>query len=293
MKPPKLRYPLLIISSALLTAFPAIVGAWPMHALRREYGRVGYWFGVFLIAGLFAALQEWYVASVALSLGVMIGTYTEVEDHSGSVFYSGAIAVLASVGMLAVSGGVWQHLTKKSIVAEYREAVVVPLVDEVTKMASVGTHITVDEVIQKTPSAVLISLIVALAIALILGPGRRVQRLDYRARLLAYRVPDIAVWLAIAAVAGAYVKQSPEWLQSLSNDCLRVLMVLFFFQGLAVVAQAFRVFRVSQFGRTLGYALIILNLVVVSFVGFVDFWLEFRSRLSRKELGANVGGAAK
>ena len=65
----------------------------------------------------------------------------------------------------------------------------------------------------------------------------------------------------------------------LSANVFNIAVMLYFFQGLAVVVDFFAVKRVSVIWRTVAYLLIFLQLfLMVAFIGFVDLWLEFRNR---------------
>jgi uncharacterized protein YybS (DUF2232 family) len=145
---------------------------------------------------------------------------------------------------------------------------------------------------------VIIAIMGALALALI-GvnklltafslPGRRFD-VSSSEELTLFRVPDPVLWFAMVAILGAFVKHGRPWLEVISLNALNVLAVLYFFQGLAVIASAFRVFKIGPFWQVLWYFVLVVQLfLMVSLLGFVDFWLEFRERLTRKPAETNKG----
>ena len=60
------------------------------------------------------------------------------------------------------------------------------------------------------------------------------------------------------------------------------MMGLYFFQGLAVLEVAFRIFRTGAFWRFVIYFFIVGQLfLLLSAVGLIDYWVDFRSRMRR------------
>lgn len=288
------KYLALIGLAAALSVLTVIFGAAPMRVLWRSYGRVWFWVGhVAVSAAMFAAGLTGY-ALVFLALSLLVGVYSEVEEHGSSVFNSGAIAILATLGTGAVAMGAWLYKAKANLLSEVK-AHVAPLVEQ---MAAVnpGMQVSTDTLIRQLPSGVMIVLTMSLAIALVWE--RRILtwfRLPQggvllRDRLVGFKVPDLTVWLVMLAILGAFLQHGQAWLETLSVNALYVFVVLYFFQGLAVVAHAFRVFKVSPAWQGIWYVLIVLQLfLLTSFLGFADYWLDFRERLSRKPAETNKG----
>jgi hypothetical protein len=91
-------------------------------------------------------------------------------------------------------------------------------------------------------------------------------------------------------ILGAFLKHGKEPLEIASVNALNVLIVLYFFQGLAVISNVFRSFKVAPFWQAIWYTLFVLQLfLMVSLLGFVDYWLEFRVRLARDTAETNRG----
>jgi hypothetical protein len=290
----QLRYVLLLFAVAAfsVSAVTIVFSACSMYALRRVYGRSAFGLGVLAIAVALLAAQQVVLGAVTLGLAILIAVQAEIEEHGGSVFYSGASAVLASLGSVAFGCGLWKHFTKASLTAELRQQLQ-PVVDKMAELTS-GTVITVDEILQQMPSALAIFLVLVLALVLIWGPqlviamGERSRHYS-RETLLSFKLPDQTVWLAIVALAGAFVKQSPALAQVVSINVLNVLVILYAFQGLAVVACAFKMFRVCPIWRALWYFVLIVQLfLMLSVIGFADLWLDVRRRLDRRTLNAKA-----
>ena len=287
-----LKYLILFALSALLSVTTVILGAVPLLVARRALpGAVGRWifWGVqFAIALGFVAAGIPFYGMIILAQALAVGVYVEVEQHHGTVFTSGAVAILAAVGASIVTGGIWLQVTKLHLGDVLRQQLE-PLVGQLTSVNSGAHALTTDALIQQLPSGAVIALILSLALALIserrvsLSFRLRDYKADQRAALLAFRMPDVVVWLVVLAIAGAFLKHGNSLVELVSVNVLNALVVLYFFQGLAIVTQAFRVFKITGIWRSIWYVLIVLQLfLMVSLLGFADYWLDFRERLNRK-----------
>lgn len=291
---PTLQYIFLLALSVFLTATTFVFGALPMRVVRRVYGRLAFWAGfVAIAAGIFAAHAPLY-ALMVLALAVLTGVSEEVEEHGGSVFMAGFAGVLSTLGIVAFGGALWLHQSKLHLLEELRKGVT-ELIDRMTEV-NPNAVVNADAVLQQLPSVVVISLICALAIAMIgearllrwFNPKMSERAFLDRSRLVSFRVPDVFIWLSIVSIFGAFFRHGQAWAEIASVNALNVLVFMFFFQGLAIASHAFRVFKVSNFWRSLWYVVLVLQLfLIVSLVGFTDFWLEFRQRLTRKPAATN------
>lgn len=290
---PVFKFSLLVIATILLSMTTVVLGALPMRTLRRVYGRWPFCLAFALVSVAVMALVSPSYGLLILSLAIGIGIYTEIEDHGGSVFVSGFVASLAAIGTTILGVGIWVHYTKVAIIESVRQQIA-PLVDKLVAMNG-GSAVSVETVMQQLPSGIVIGIITALAVALI-GESRMLKWVGENEksvsdnRLSSFRVPDLFIWLTIVSIFGAFFQHGIKWAEILSLNVLNVLVVVFFFQGLAVIAHAFRVYRVGPFWQGLWYIIFVIQLfLVVSFVGFVDYWIEFRERLSRKPAETNKG----
>lgn len=279
---------------AVLSGLALLFGASPMRVVRRAYGRTPFWVGgaatgaALIFGGLMPA------AVCVLAYTVLIGVYSEAEESGSTVFHSAWLAILATVGLSAFCGGVWLYHAKINLIAELKSQLA-PIVEMVV-VKNPQVSVTIEAVIQQLPSGFVILLMLALTIALI-WEGRisswfrlpRTRKI-MRDQLLAYQVPDLTVWLVMAAVLGAFLQHGNNTVEVISINALNIFFMLYFFQGLAIVAHAFRTFKVGLFWQTFWYIMIVMQLFpVVSLLGFSDYWLEFRQRMMRKSEETNKG----
>lgn len=97
------------------------------------------------------------------------------------------------------------------------------------------------------------------------------------AQLNCYRVPEYLVWAVI--LLGLALMLPGEAARAVSINCLIVLMLVYFFQGIAVVSFFFQKKNSPMFLRVLCYSLIAVQiyvLIMVILLGFFDNWLNFR-----------------
>lgn len=288
---PILKLILLIAAAVVLSITTVVFGALPMRAMRRVYGRTIYWGSLLAVSLLIIALFSPSYGLLVLTLAVAMGAYSEIEELGGSIFISGFAGALAGIGMTFLGVAIWVHRSSLPLIDVLREKLV-PVVERLSNMNG-GSSVTVEMALQQLPSGLVIGLLTAMAVSLI-GENRVLHWVGYDSKrelerpqagrsLGTYRVPDVFIWLAIAAIFGAFFKHGNALVESISVNALNVLVVVFFFQGLAVVSHLFRTYRVSPFWQGLWYLVLVVQLFpVVSLVGFVDFWIEFRERLTRK-----------
>ncbi len=301
------KYISLLAASLLLSMTTVVLGALPMRVMRRLHGRLPYWIGFTLSSAALAAAGLSAYGLLVFAMAVAVGIYTEIEEHGGSVFTSAAVAILAAMGTTSLGVGAWVYRLNGHLLEEARNQVA-PLVERLSAM-NAGATVSVESLIQQLPSGVMIGFMIALAIAVIgearvmswfshqkldekteiLGDSDRVVvREDGETKLSDFRVPDSLTWLVILAIFGSFFQHGIEFVEAVSLNILNVLIVVYFFQGLAVVSQVFRVYKISPFWQSLWYIVLVLQLfIVVSFLGLADYWLEFRERLARKTTETN------
>lgn len=98
--------------------------------------------------------------------------------------------------------------------------------------------------------------------------------------LFNWSVPE---WLIFALLGAGFLLLVPvQTVRLVSLNLLMVLGLLYFCQGVAVIAAWFHRFGLPRFLRLAGYAMMFLNplFLVIITLGLMDLWLDFR-RLSR------------
>ncbi|MBW2146717.1 MAG: YybS family protein [Deltaproteobacteria bacterium] len=95
--------------------------------------------------------------------------------------------------------------------------------------------------------------------------------------LTRWRSPEHLVWLLIGC--GGAMLIPVEALRTVSINGLLIMLLVYFFQGIAIVAYFFKAYSVPSVIRIIGYVLISIQqlmLVLVVVVGLFDLWFDFR-----------------
>lgn len=257
-----------------------------MRASRRRFGRTAFWLGHLSVVAALALLGAGPGAVALALVTALVGCYAEVEEQGASIFVSACFAVLATLGTATLAVGAWVAKNKASAL----EVVRLEVQEVARRMTEYnpGVKINVESIVYQTPSLLAVILMLALAAGLIwenrAAALAKLPKADgIRDRLTEFRAPDACLWLTMAALLGAFgLRGKFPAIESVSANALNVLVALYFFQGLAVVAKAFEAFQVSVFWRGFWYVMIALQLhLIVSLLGFADFWCEFRRKLPR------------
>lgn len=281
--------------SVVMSAITIVLGGVPLKSLRREFGRSVYWLiGLATAAALFAAHFQIF-AALYLSLIVLMGLFGEWEElglsFMASAFFSLIITFLITCAGVAIwisrMGGQWRDI-------------IIARMDEWIKPAlsmSPSIQVNTYDILLQIPSIVVVLWMAAIYLSVILE--RRTPSEDesdlYRAKARQDRIngafrpeldkinlPSPVIWVFILALLGAFGEFGLTNVQAVAVNLLNICLMLFFFQGLAVIYRFFAVFRIGFFWQVLLMVIIIGQLfLLVSLVGLVDHWVDFRTRLSK------------
>ncbi len=272
--------------TALLTSLIGPFGAIPMRTIRRAFGRLTFWAALFALSGLFFAVKLPEVGVFTLLLAIMVGVFAEVEEHGGSIFASAFTGLLASVGTMAIGVTLWLQQSKTNILLQLKS-----YADQVVARAQeVNPEVTMnaDTLVRTLPAALVVTLLVSMAVALMwdrsVGAFFRVARTSPTTgdKLRSFRVPDAFIWLVVASTFAAFYKHQNPLAEVVGLNVFYALVAIYFFQGVAVIAQGFKTFKVGPFWQGVWCLIIIVQFYAVAFLGLADFWIDFRSKLTKK-----------
>lgn len=274
---------LLVISSSVLMLFTAVFGAYPLLKARKNHGRWPFWFAGLLGAAALS-FAGWTYGVPLMMLTVLVGVYEEGKEAGWTEFAAGAVGLLISVGLGAALVGAWMSAHDMGLV----EALRTELQTAVTQLKTVQPSFTLDAevVIQQTPSAVAILLMLNLWVALVLESWTQSKAAAEKSEsepqkpLVSFRLPDTFVWLLIATLGLMVMDYKHGNYKVLWLNSINILILCFFFQGIAVVASYFRKAKVGQVWQVLWYFVLVVQMfLLVSLVGVADYWLDFRARM--------------
>lgn len=272
--------------SILLSMLTVVMGAPLLRVLRKAYGPLAFW-----ILGLVATGAAWLLNAqpLALFLGsvwMTLGAYMELEQKGVGWWISGLASV--AIGSAAAGLGLFGALQKNGI-NTYAE--VQKLMEQFSaQVQKMNPAVKLDPAIlvQQIPSAIVILLIITLGVGLIFE--RRVfswlnlprEKIASQLKLLEYRVPDFMIWVAMTAFLLTMVSFGGKATSILAVNIVNVVIVLYFFQGLAVLEVFLNSMKAGVFMRVLTYIILVGQLLLVlSVVGLIDYWVDFRARLNK------------
>ncbi|MEW6289346.1 MAG: DUF2232 domain-containing protein [Thermodesulfobacteriota bacterium] len=130
------------------------------------------------------------------------------------------------------------------------------------------------------PAILLITILITVWINLLLGDlllKKKDAQLSPWQPYGQWRLPDQFVWLVIASGLGLMLPL--PLLNKISLNCVLVIGVVYFFQGLAVLTCLFNKWNVPWAFRFFVYALILIQaygIIFLSIAGLIDVWFDLR-----------------
>lgn len=246
-----------------------------------------YWGGCIGVALALLASGQILMSAAFATLTLLIGIYSEAEKQYSSTFASGSVAVVATSGLVTAGVAIWSDVTKTNLIQAVKQ-VAQAITTRAVEM-NPQLEVKADVLAWQAPSFVVVVLILALGAALMWERRGRhwfglKEAVTKQSALLSFHVPPAVVWIAIASAAAAFIQHEVNWAQVLGLNVLNIVVAIYFLQGMAVIGNVFKTFKVSPFWQTLWYILLFLQLFpIVALVGFLDFWFEFRERLKKKK----------
>jgi len=270
----------------LLSLVTVIFGAPFLRVLRKSFGARAYW-----LLGLVVVTTAWFLNAQPLALLIgsvwmTLGAYMEMESQGFGWWISGVLSVLAGTAFAGILGFVALRVNGISDYAGV-EALFEQLSQRVQDM-NPAVKFTSEILLQQAPSAIVILLVMALGMGLIFE--RRVfswlnlprERTASQLKLLEYRLPDYFIWIAMIAFLLTVVSFGGKAVAIVAVNILNVTIVLYFFQGLAVLEVFLNSLRAGMFTRVLTYIILVGQLLLLlSIVGLADYWVDFRRRLQK------------
>ena len=288
----------MLLWSVLLTSLTGILGVAPLKVVRAQLGAVPFWLLGVGLSLLFWSTKLPALGVVILVLTIMVASQAQAEEMGFGYFKStflGLIAASLSVGGFAIAmisrmGPEWVSLMKERIGAQ------LTALSQGSELLLIQS-LTADDVFNQIPSMIIGALVIAAAVGMILEKplmnwvGLKTPR---RQRLVNFRLHEAFVWPVILSILFAFVDMSFPNLKIIATNLLNVAVICYFFQGLAVLCKYFVVFKVGTFWRALFVLLFTTQLfLVLSAIGFVDFWADFRVLFNKRAADMKKKGSVR
>jgi hypothetical protein len=275
-----------------MSALTVIFGTPFLRVIRNVYGSLIFWGLVFLFLCGTTLLKADWLSFVVGSVWITTGISLELEKRKVS-FLTNSIVSLTTGFIVCGAGllGVLKSLgvTDLARATEYVQEAVKPLVK-----GQMNQELDYTALVLQIPSMLFIVLLLSLAIGFLMERRIRFwfrlmkQGYVYKFDFLKFRVSDKLIWVALFSllfsVLGGF---GPDFktLETVGSNLVNVFIVVYFFQGLAVLEHILIQIRAGVFLRTFSYFIFLGQLfLVLSIVGFLDFWFDFRGKI---KLGIN------
>lgn len=267
---------LLELWAIVLSTVTGVLGPIPLLILRRRFSR-----RVFVVLGAALSVALAMVNATLIWLPftvswILIFIYFEFETKG--LLKAGLISVLITACAGSLMLFAWGRVHSVDVLNELRTGI-----ETQTKLLSPQIQIDSNKVYTQIPSMFLSVLTIALWLSILFE--RRFNRGSDRVNLelLTFKIPENAVWALIISALCAFVNFKVEGLQVAAANALNLLMLLYFFQGLSIIAFVFKIFKTGPLLKAIFYAMFITQLFLfVAIFGIIDYWLNFRERISKK-----------
>ncbi len=270
--------------SVLLTALTGILGGVPLRGLRLALGPTGFWIMTASAAVGLGVAGWWFLALLYLSLVVVIGLFSEMEERGYTLVAGGLWSVVITSLMLAAGFAFWvshQGSSWQSVLIGRMETYLTSIPGWAEKVG-----VEAKDLLVQVPSVIVVVLTLGLFMSLLFQRRMAVIAGSHHRgpihRLNRFVVPDAFIWVFILSVAGTFLTKT-GFAHSLALNMLNISAVVLFLQGLAVVASYLEFFKVGWFWQMLLLLVLVTQLfILVSLLGLVDFWMDFRGRLLKR-----------
>lgn len=272
----------------LLSSITLFFGAPFLRVMWSRYGSLTYWLtGLALTPAILMFGGAW-----SGTVWLLVGLFSELESRGMRWVWSGLLSLLAGSLALATAVFVWLKSNQLMNLAQIAEAIQGLLKD--SKVWQIPNEEQLLTVLQVMPGLLVAALVVTLAHALIF---ERVvyqfitaprERFAGQIRLLEFKLPDAFVWIAMISFLGSFL----DWPgKIIAENIFVVCVALFLLQGVAILESFLNAVRAHWFVRAIGYFLFVFQLfVALAFIGFIDFWVDFRDRFRKMKSNAQTTG---
>lgn len=269
--------------TTLLTAtflFMAPLGARYLHT---TFGRLSYWiFAALSTVGLVFLFPQWALAQMTVFL--LIGLYSELEQQKVSRFYAALSAVVVSVTAVFFSLGVWAQVHKLTLSAFLKKNVA-EIVQLSQQLKSLPAPVDATQVIAVLPAflSLILMILVFFGVLFIRPQGKK-------DKMTSFKVPDTFIWVVIASLAGTFLLDPLKVfvLQKMAVNILFVSLCFYYFQGLAILGFAMARVRLNYFLKVALFFVFAFHLfAVVVALGLSDVWFSYRSRVFKNLIKNN------
>ncbi len=268
------------------TVLTIVFGTPFLRVLHKGFKPLWYWSFGLLVTSLFIWAQSMMFASLVGSVWLLVGSYGEFEKRGLGWKKSSVLSLLIST--IVMVAGFMSAFKTFGITSWDRYVLIISEVLENFRKMSPALKFDPNIIAEQTPSVVVSLLVLGLAKALIFEKATAryfkvsVDKIASELKLLEFRLPDSVIWIFLLSFLFSLVSFGVPWLATVGFNIVNVGVILFFFQGLAALEVFFMVMKTGFIFRFLTYIILVGYLfVLLSVVGLIDYWVDFRARMRR------------
>ncbi len=270
--------------SFLTTAIASLVGAIVLKIFRSVHGAWVYWISGLTITGMLLVVQQSPLAAVVVSTWLCVGIYHEFEIRGRATFWIAGLSTSLATAAMILLPIVFGWATGRDFISEF-QGLIQQNLQELQKARVLNPEaLNVSAVFAILPGILWALQILNLAFSIIFATrlgqvmGFKINKASHALRLYEFRVPEVLIWVFLLCAALVLLKNQPL-LKNVGINGLIVFATAYFFHGLAIAEVGFVLFRWGFFLRLAFYLLLVGQLpFVLSGLGVVDYWLNFRER---------------
>lgn len=244
---------------------------------------------ILLVGGLFLfGMNDYKISQAAIFVGAIwmtLGSYNELEIRG--IQWKRAMSLSLLAGILLAGVG-YLLVTRQQPNSNLLEELIKPIQETINKSFP-ENPIEASVLIGYVPGIFVACLFASLALGFSLESRVvslfQIQKLKVASALrwLDFRLPDLFVWASLFALLFSEINFGQKILQVISVNLLIVAAVAYFFQGITVIEFLMRFYRFGAITRMITYVLVFFQLApFVVFVGFIDYWIDFRKIVRQK-----------
>ncbi len=272
--------------SFVLTLLTVFLGSPFIRVLHKSYKPIYFWaFGI-LASLAFLLVKVPIFATLLGAVWFLIGIYGELEKRGSGWKWASFLSLLGSSVILI--GGMTYTFVSLGINSWDRYALLLSEGLESFQKMNPSLKFDTNILAQQTPSMLISLLMMALGNALIFEKRSAKyfkvpsEKIASQLKLLEFQLPDAVIWIFLLAMFFSMVNFGVPMLSVIGFNLVNLGVILLFFQGLAVLEVFFLKTKASLFFRVLTYIILVGYLfVLLSALGLIDYWVDFRSRLRK------------
>tara|TARA_B100001248_G_C27398872_1_gene468106 strand:- start:4380 stop:5303 length:924 start_codon:yes stop_codon:yes gene_type:complete len=291
----------LMVLAMFLSMTTIVLATVPLFLLRASAGRAAYYTYSILVVLLMGFLQGFEFVIPISACILLVGVFHEARLLTCNVFQSGfasLLVVLGSLCLVLASLIRFQGLDLIAYATQKLELLLSPLKEVQPDMV-----LDTNKILMQMPSAIVMIFMISLWLGIV-GRSFLVKKYKIVASHLdkqdceaiqkfdgtKFHLPSSLIWPALIFMALSFLDLQQENLQVIASNFLNIFIVLYFFQGIALVAYLFRAMEMGAFWQWFWYILLVLHMfLLVSSIGFADYWINFREKINRHFLKAREG----